>query len=87
MKHPQQFLARLPDGVHKSVSRIHVPPRALAAVLSSSLCSYPAAYLSVLDGARKKWASLAASCIGEEKLTYIVSVSSMGEIASREGSS
>ena len=65
----QKFVGGPSNGVCKEVSRIRI---SLMHSKSCLLCSQPlptlscATYLSILEGVRKKWASLAVSCTAGE---------------------
>ena len=63
-RRPQQVLGRLTDGVCKTVSRIcRIFGVCGSPSLSHTSC---ASYLSILNGVKKKWVSLAAFCTAEE---------------------
>lgn len=62
VRHRLQLVSRLPDGVHKAVSRIRAPMRpskALPVALPQGLLNpqLDSLRLSPLDGVRKKWVS------------------------------
>lgn len=89
MRHPQQLVGGLRDGISGSVSRICVllmpskNPGCCSA--SPSPLSKHAAHFSILDGIRKRWASLAAFHTAEESCLSFTLTFSMGEITGGEG--